>query len=283
MIPERLGLFWAGGPLSWLRYMTVRSFRKYNPDWEIVVYTGMPTDRIFWKTGESQEGNQHKGKDYFEMLEELDVKIEKWKSEIDIASLSPVHQSDLFAWWFLHEVGGIYSDFDILFVQSLHKFCVAIKKYDSFLMSMSHSVPIGFMGGSEGNKIFRDLYKTCLGANRSKYQSLGCHAIYRLAKHEHIFDIKSGSDIIAKLMCTYPEQCLVDISEKFTVYPWDWNKVHCIFQQLNKVSEEVLGIHWFAGGSLGQEFNVRLTEGNFRQRENKYSTLVDYIRRVYED
>ena len=29
--------YWGGSAMSWMRYMTLYSFRKMNPDWEMVL------------------------------------------------------------------------------------------------------------------------------------------------------------------------------------------------------------------------------------------------------
>jgi hypothetical protein len=44
-IPKRMSFFWAGGPMSWLRYLTLASFRHLNPNWEMRIYHCPTTSR----------------------------------------------------------------------------------------------------------------------------------------------------------------------------------------------------------------------------------------------
>ena len=37
-IPKRIFFYWGGSDMSWMRYMTLYSFRKMNPDWEVILY-----------------------------------------------------------------------------------------------------------------------------------------------------------------------------------------------------------------------------------------------------
>ena len=37
MIPRRISFFWHGR-MSWMRFLTLQTFRRHNPDWEIHLY-----------------------------------------------------------------------------------------------------------------------------------------------------------------------------------------------------------------------------------------------------
>jgi len=56
MIPKRMFFYWSGNDLSWMRYMTLYSFRKMNPNWEIILYLSDNVNKIkTWNSGEEQD------------------------------------------------------------------------------------------------------------------------------------------------------------------------------------------------------------------------------------
>ena len=75
MIPKRIFFYWSGHNLSWMRYMTLFSFRKLNPDWDIILYLSDNTNTTkTWKGVEEQDFSNYKGHNYFNKLEELNIK-----------------------------------------------------------------------------------------------------------------------------------------------------------------------------------------------------------------
>lgn len=103
-VPKVLHLFWGKNkPLSYLRYLTVKSFVKYNPDWGIRVH--IPTSPIdskprLWPT----EITSSKF-DYFDKLNDIpNVDFIPVESTKEIGS---VHTSDLLRIKLLHEEGGV--------------------------------------------------------------------------------------------------------------------------------------------------------------------------------
>ena len=76
MIPKRAMFYWSGPPMSWLRQQSIETFKKHNPDWEVVLLGG----------------------DY----------------DSDSFKLRVIH-SDLVRYENLHTLGGMYFDTDIIF------------------------------------------------------------------------------------------------------------------------------------------------------------------------
>ena len=85
---------WHGGPLSWLRWVTLVSFQKHNPDWEIRLH----------RTHETVFGLNEK------------ASMSDWTRYIA-----------------LYESGGLAFDTDIVFVKPIppewlhHQHCITIK------------------------------------------------------------------------------------------------------------------------------------------------------------
>ena len=117
--------------------MTLYSFRKMNPDWEIVLYiSSNDIKNKGWKSYENQDYHQYKGDNYFNKLKDLNIKIEKaeFPKEIQekLKNISPIHESDLFRYYQLYLNGGFYCDMDVLFFKPIDNFyntiifCVSI-------------------------------------------------------------------------------------------------------------------------------------------------------------
>ena len=93
-IPKKIYLYWGASPLSYLRYLTVASLSRLNPDWEITVYTGGHNAPAEWTTGE--QAGQYTGPDYLPHCGELpnvtmklvtDAKYAKFDMDSDYAGL----------------------------------------------------------------------------------------------------------------------------------------------------------------------------------------------------
>jgi len=70
LIPRVMNFYWGGGNLSYLQYLTVFSFNKFNPLWKIVLHT--PTvisNEITWVTDEQKA--QYFGPNYLDELKSL--------------------------------------------------------------------------------------------------------------------------------------------------------------------------------------------------------------------
>ena len=121
-IPKELHLYWDGSNMSQLQSFTVTTFHKLNPDWNINIY--MPETKY--------NGAMHfsfipdyTGPDYFHTITQLDyVDIVK----IDLAAygirqdLHDILRSDIFRYHILYDVGGVWSDFDIIWLKPMGHF-----------------------------------------------------------------------------------------------------------------------------------------------------------------
>ena len=96
--------YWGGSSLSWMRYMSIYSFRKLNPDWEVILYiSDNTTSHKTWNGEPSQDYYQYKRKNYLDNIKDLDIKIEKVEFPIEIRDqirgMSSIHESCLFRYY----------------------------------------------------------------------------------------------------------------------------------------------------------------------------------------
>ena len=74
-IPRKISFFWTGR-MSWLRYLTLWSFRKLNPTWQVnLYYTEGPVAKRNWSLKTTDSDHAYGGPDYFSKLDALDINL----------------------------------------------------------------------------------------------------------------------------------------------------------------------------------------------------------------
>jgi hypothetical protein len=108
--------------MSFLQSLTAVSFHKYNPDWEIKLHV----------PSEEYKGNMkfhfipdYTGKDYFHTLYDLDY-VSINTIELGDYNIRPdlhgILRSDIFRYHVLYNEGGVWSDFDIIWLKPMEHF-----------------------------------------------------------------------------------------------------------------------------------------------------------------
>jgi len=119
-IPKELHLYWNGSGMSKLQTFTVTSFHKYNPDWKINVYVPMQA-----YTGGSKYIPKYKGEDHFNEVKVLDyvnivsVNLDDYGIAHD---LHDILRSDILRYHILYNIGGVWSDFDVIWLKPMEHF-----------------------------------------------------------------------------------------------------------------------------------------------------------------
>ena len=267
--------FWAGDTLSWLRYMTLKSFRVLNPNWVVNLIRATPTKNLDakWTTPEEQDCPEKISENYIDKTAELNINIIEYTPE---RAIHPAHCSDLFQWKWLSNNSGFYSDMDILFTKPMDEFLSSTEGYDTAI-AFEHETstfPIGFVGSCGNNRFFKDLYKVALSIIDNKYDEgcynkTGCVAIAALCG-----GLPSPEIIKEK----YPEHPLLAFPMDI-VYPFRWNEDKLRFGEPDRdVTPHTIGIHWYAAAPLAQRFNELLNEHNYKEYNNlicKYALEIN--------
>jgi len=119
-IPKILHMYWDRSPMSQLQTFTVSTFHKHNPDWTINVY--IPKQPY---TGASSFIPNYTGKDYFHLVEQSDyvniVNVDLKDYGIDPA-LHNILRSDILRYHLLYNHGGVWSDFDVIWIKPIDHF-----------------------------------------------------------------------------------------------------------------------------------------------------------------
>lgn len=269
-IPKICYFYWGGGIFSYLRYLTVYSFKKFNPDWKIRMYVPNVPSTIghSWKTHEQKYSV--KGKDYFSLLPKLGVEIIQFDfNKLGVSSeTSEVFKSDILRWYLLSNEGGLWSDLDIIYFKSLDGI---LKEFESFdtLMCWHEYCSIGFLMAKPNNLIYgwaRDTWRKNYNSNR--YESVGCWLFMSQFK------------TFGRLVNCFNQSKILNIS-KSLVYPLDSNHVDQIYNGNNShvFTEDTIGLHWYAGSKIAGDFQNQVNPETVNTLNN---TLGVVIRRAIQ-
>jgi Glycosyltransferase sugar-binding region containing DXD motif len=256
-IPKRMSFFWAGGAMSWLRYLTLASFRRLNPDWEMRLYHCPTSSRKSWNTGESLDAQDYAGPDYGSRI--MSLKVQPCEVEAPLPDLSPNYASDLWRFQYLSTTGGWYSDLDILWVRPMAALRHATADAGAVVCQTAGVIGVGFLGGEPQCAMWQGICAAAFdGFSPPDYQSAGV-----LPVHYHA----EGLDGLRR---RYPSTRLMTVPDA-TVYPWDYRQVDHIFGQRHTVPDNCIGIHWFGGHPESQKWNCRMTEDTYQGFDSTFA------------
>lgn len=269
MIPKRIFFCWGwGDKLSWMRYMTLKSFRVLNPDWEILLFVidHRATTKT-WESLEEQDFFTYEGEDYFDRIYDLGITVVPWVGPILRVGgpAGPQHLSNFLKWWELWSGGGIYSDMDILWTQPVENFYNTVKEYNT-VICRDKWWSIGLLGSTQHNAFFFDLHQNAVQYfSLQLYQCAGVKTLSRLG-------IKTERDIEER----YPGNKVYNFGMNL-VYRWDYNALAQIYETIVPVPDSTIGIHWYAGHPLSQAMNNKLCEGNYKEFPCTFTTAAGRI------
>ena len=103
--------------MSFLQTLTVDSFIRYNPQWKIFLWIPLRS-----YTGHLKYIPDYTGQDYFDVIKsnknieirDVDLKLYNIKED-----LHDILRSDIFRYKILYEYGGVWSDFDVLWLKEI--------------------------------------------------------------------------------------------------------------------------------------------------------------------
>jgi hypothetical protein len=162
--------------------MTFFSFRKLNPDWDIILYSNPMAAKPSWTTTEQEDSTPVK--DYWSELDDLTITKKKVPDDLlafPLTELSNTHTSDLLSWKLLGTVGGVVADSDILFVRPLKDLILSMGNAEvglhCFTQQTKGYIPVSFMMSS-GSEFFLKVYQAAVdNYDPTVYESAGTPAL----------------------------------------------------------------------------------------------------------
>jgi len=272
-IPKILHLYWGAEKLSFLRYLTAVSFRKLNPDWKIEIHIPKSISKVkTWNTFEHKKFIQPEF-DFFGELKKLDVEIKNHDFE-DYEfnnDASEVHKADFLRWHLLGSDGGLWSDFDILYVNPIDNLSVNIeenKNVDIGVCAYSRKLTaIGFLFGCENCQFWKHIKTLAITRfNYTSYQSIGSELL------------NDEFDTTPKIKERFYDNNPIQIHKK-SIYYLDYSHVADFYNSDIDVfsDDEIVGLHWYAGNELSQKFENVLNPNNYKSFDNTICRIIDRI------
>ncbi len=300
IFPRILHLYW-NGPLPFLNFLTVVSFKKYHPNWKINIYiTTKINNTTKWTTGEQK----HKiiCYDYMNELSQLSTmtNYDDFKKnysiintstlniidtsdlceKLKIDNLNYTYQSDILRMYFLKEFGGLWSDFDIIYIKNIENIfnkyktdiCFRIKHVEC----NDYYYPIGFLLSTGKNsiiynKIFNEQVKILQNTNVG-YQKFGVVTL------KNIF-LTNNSHNVKKLENIYK---VIFLGQEYYL-PYVWTDLHLLFDSIDttKIKFNTVGIHWFNGASKVRIYvNMieKINSNNFKVHCTMDQLILPYLK-----
>ena len=245
MIPKTMFFYWGGEKLSYLRLLSIHSFHKLNPEWDIKIYVPSSlSKKITW--GTKEQSGKYTGEDY--LLKSNYNVIPFDFTAIGISNDTPeVYKSDLLRYYLLYKYGGFFSDTDIIYFKPME----VPEDCDTIVCYHRH-FSIGLVGSCKENIIYGTLLhlgRQDLDSKRN-YQAVGTKLFRNLT--------------LPKLIELYPELKFHNLPMD-VVYPVLSDKLEKIFENNKNYTfpDESIGLHWFGGSPESRVWENKITPMKF--------------------
>lgn len=289
LIPRHIFFFWGNEQMSWMRYMTLKSFRLFNPDWKMILYVSKCTiSNKPWTEEVLQDFFSFNGVNYYAEIKDLNIEIREWdlnkinvNENIKTTNISASQMSNFFKWYTLYEIGGFYSDLDIIYFKPIDKFYNELVNsgYDTAICETSY-LSIGFLASAKNNKFFLDLFSSCFGNFDAKiYQTAGVWNISKLYGYQSLW---TYGTFIDKAREKYPDLSFCNIPFNL-VYPLDSNHIEYAFTtdvKINNLPSNTIGYHWYAAHPIAQKFNSLITKDNYINHNMTFCNIAREILKI---
>lgn len=263
--------YWGNDTMSYMRYMTLYSFCKFNPNWKVYLIVNKSTG-VLRGTVEKQDKTEYKGQDYSNLITNLNINILNFSDKmigLDSDDMSDVHIKDVLNWKVLSEWGGLVADMDILFIKPMIDIegDIGLVCFDG--NPQKDYIPVTFMYSSGSNEFFKDVYQNVLKKYKPEiYESCGTLCI----KEKNIVEVQNNyKDLIVTKLNDFIVFPFIDYTWGTGIemlYKGDFRHLMC---------KDVVGIHWYGGAPLSQQYNNILNKQTIYEIDN---TITKMIRRM---
>ena len=258
MIPKTFHLFWGHGPLSYLRYLTIKTLRHHHPDWQIILWRGGGSAKASWEYEQQDFNANDNRKNYWHHACRLADDVRVWENHLMDA---PNYQSDFFRWDILNRYGGWYMDFDQIILKPFDDLPEAEFVYAQYNLKHLYA-PVGVLGSTQG-------HPTTDQAN------------YLLSQCYNVKDYGSiGPALFGRLLGEYGEpKNGFNSGVLFYAVPYS-SGINALYDGSFVCPETSYAIHLFAGHPDTQKFMATYTP-EFAETSNDW--ISKYIRRLDAD
>ncbi len=265
-IPKIMRFYWSGCAMSWLRYMSIYSFSKLHPDWDVRLYLlgrhGYDVPK-YWESGHQDFQGYH-GPDW--TLKAIDLPNVTIHHEIPHAGherCDPVHCRDVWGWRMLARNAGFVSDMDILYVQSIDSLRRWCGDSQHLMCWMNGHLSMGLLASTGGGSMFADVAEIAESITApSDFQSCGVQAVYSLLSESS--EWKAGFNYRQAMSLRYPKLRIANLPASL-FYPIDCTDIRALWNLPQALPYGELGLHWYAGAQQSQYVNRIVTPANWQK------------------
>ena len=260
MISLKFVLWWSGGRLSYLRYLTFKTLRHFHPEAPILLMVGdsFKKDGYNWNVEKQDfETPEDIQKNYIDELKHLNVEI---KHVNIFPQYLPNFQSDLLRWHWLKSNSGFYLDTDQIILKSFENLPLdsdfIYSGYEA--KSCGYYTPVGVLGSNGNVEIVNFIHANITRfIDNNVYNSGGPFMFREIIKHKKWKDE----------MFNAPSNYFYPIPDSYMVGD--------IYDGKLKMTEDSFALHWFGGHRKSQAFNKKYDE-NFARNSN--DTISCFLR-----
>ncbi len=249
-VPKIMHTYWGGDDLPYIRYLTLKSFADHNPGWEVCLWT--PRKVAADMSWMSSEHKYHlKCTNYLQQLLDLPIKIKV----VDFDAIgfddkaSEVHKADFIRIKVMHEIGGAWTDMDVIYFNSMEDMSInspdnASKETFVCLSHYGHSS--GFMMSTSQSRFFKQMASVISKEfNPDVYPCIGPLMFDKY--HPTLKTILNSANIPMD-----------------TVYAYDARHIpELVGINVHRFTPESIGCHWYAGHKVWGPF-LNKTDGGLR-------------------
>jgi len=253
LIPKILHTYWDESNMSKLQMFTITTFHKHNPDWKINVYISAQK-----YNGRARYIPDYRGPDYFQEVKKMPY-VNIVTVDLDDYGISHalhgILRSDIFRYHVLYNVGGVWSDFDVIWLKPMEHFN-NIEYYGDCSIKEANAV-VSFMNGTGGGHSIgimihakHDPYALSLMKATKRVKPPYTHEVFGGDMINHYYpNLKSlascGNVIGARFETYYP----YNIHPPNVTIPrlYSGNYLECI-------NNNVMCVHWYNGRRESKQY-----------------------------
>lgn len=263
-IPQIAHFYWHGEMLSWLRYLTLKTFQVQNPDWELRFYYPkvQHTGQADWEE-HSKERTGVEGHNYFKEVKKIpNTKCIELDFTKDFGDIPDVYRSDLLRLKLLGEDGGLWLDMDVISFKPMSEAVFNCSPNIDTVLSYSlkrEHYSIGFMLASKGNEFFNFLYNKGIGNDkREKYlfDKYGDRQRYGVILWDSYFDH------INNIYLNFPNLAIYNFQFK-VCYPYLYNNMENILDVNAPLEDDIIALHYYGGHPAVRPWENVLSPSNY--------------------
>ena len=249
-VDKTLHVYWGGGALPYMRYLTVKSFMDLNPGWEVNLWmSSEKCNKVTWRSGENDYRTVCD--DYFPQLLKLPVirKVIDFKKFGFVKESAEVHKADYIRIAALKYYGGVWSDMDIIYFRPIEDIYVNdLRNRDKevFVCVGPYGHSTGFLMAQEESQMFNLLSDNISrGFNPLSYQCLGPDIFNRYFRD--IKKIPSSVNLSMDVVYSHDEK----------------NQKDLLNLNEGRFTDKSIGCHWYGGHPMWSDF-IKKTNGGLK-------------------